>query len=155
MEVPDTRGGGSTHRYVLRLVMVLSCRSPPSNCRRHNLFPFQVPCDRCDRNRRNSPQNHSSHDFSFFGFTEHSGFQGACADPSIYLKFMLTDNKPAFPSYLPQPLMGLSRVCRQHIETTSLVHSAQFQLCPGCASQHGLFLGAFSIELVTLSGLQT
>lgn len=100
---PRHEGGGSTRRYVLRLIMVLSCSSPPSNCRRHNLLPFQVLCYEWDRNRRNSPKPHFSHGFSLFGFTEHPDFQGACADPSIGLKFMLTDNQPAFLSYLPQP----------------------------------------------------
>lgn len=154
-EVPDTRGGGSRHRYVLRPMMVFSPRQPPSTCRRHNLFLFHVPCEKWGRKRRNSPQTHFTHGFSLFEFAEPPDFHGACADPSIRLTFALTDGKPAFLSYLPQPLMGPSGVCRQHIETTDLVNSAHSQPRPACASQHGFFLEAFSVELVTLSGLQT
>lgn len=127
----------------------------PTQLRIHNIFLFHIPSNRWDRKSRNSPKPTPPMISAFFGFTEPPGFPKACTDLSTFSQFVLTDSKPAFPDYLPQLLMVPSGTCGQ----THWKHQPSYltTLAATFCTHHSasLFAEALSVELVTLSGLQT
>ena len=127
----------------------------PTQLRIHNIFLFHIPSNRWDRKSRNSPKPTPPMISAFFGFTEPPGFPKACTDLSTFSQFVLTDSKPAFPDYLPQLLMVPSGTCGQ----THWKHQPSYPttLAATFCTHHSasLFAEALSVELVTLSGLQT